>query len=337
MDELISVVIPVYKVEKYIRKSLDSVLNQTYKNLEVIIVDDGSPDNCPKIIDEYANKDNRIKVIHQKNGGLSNARNSGIKIATGEYIAFVDSDDTIRLDMYEILYNLAKKYNADISMCNLLNVSEDDNSNIIIPESKDEEVVENVFTKVEALRHVLLDDKIGNYVCTKFFKRKLFENVLFPDGKVYEDAATTYKLMDKAERVAYINLNLYYYLYGRVGAITTTFTKNKIYDSLYASYNKYMFLITNYPELKKEASLSWTKIYTSAMEKICMNNYEDVWEDNTVIEKYPSFKIAFDTLDIDFMTKYLEPYRIISSVLLRHSRKTYKEMFPVIYNNIKGK
>lgn len=107
-EDLISIVIPVYKVELYLEKCIESIINQTYKNLEIIIVDDGSPDNCPKICDEYAQKDNRIKVIHKENGGLSDARNAGIDVAAGKYIAFVDSDDYVSNDYIEYMYNLIK-------------------------------------------------------------------------------------------------------------------------------------------------------------------------------------------------------------------------------------
>ena len=115
-NNLISIIVPIYNVEKYLKKCIDSIINQTYKNLEIILVDDGSPDNCGKICDEYAKKDNRIKVIHKENGGVSSARNVGVENATGEYIGFVDSDDYIEKDMYEVLINNLKKENADISI-----------------------------------------------------------------------------------------------------------------------------------------------------------------------------------------------------------------------------
>ena len=115
--ERISVIVPVYKVEPYLRKCLDSIVNQTYRNLEIILVDDGSPDNCGRICDEYAERDKRIRVIHQKNGGVSSARNEGLKIASGDWIGWVDSDDWIEPDMFEYLLENAKKSKADIAVC----------------------------------------------------------------------------------------------------------------------------------------------------------------------------------------------------------------------------
>lgn len=124
-EDLISVIVPVYKVEKYLHRCVDSIINQTYKNLEIILVDDGSPDNCPKICDEYAQKDQRIKVIHKKNAGISEARNAGLEIAQGEFVAFVDSDDYIDSTMYEKMLLLAQKEKNDLVLCGFKKVSED--------------------------------------------------------------------------------------------------------------------------------------------------------------------------------------------------------------------
>ena len=127
MEELISVIVPIYKVEHYLPKCIDSIIHQTYQNLEIILVDDGSPDNCPEICDEYAKRDKRIKVVHQENGGLSAARNSGVEMANGEFLCFVDSDDYIHPKMYEILYKNLKKFKADISICDYNVVFENQN------------------------------------------------------------------------------------------------------------------------------------------------------------------------------------------------------------------
>ena len=131
----ISIIVPVYKVEKYLDKCVNSIVGQTYKNLEIILVDDGSPDNCPAMCDEWAQKDSRIKVIHKKNGGLSSARNAGLDACTGDYIGFVDSDDWIEPDMYEYLLNIGMKNNADVSRCEF--VIEAENSDITVDSQND--------------------------------------------------------------------------------------------------------------------------------------------------------------------------------------------------------
>ena len=145
MNELISIIVPVYKVEPYLNKCVDSIINQTYKNIEIILVDDGSPDNCGKICDDYTKKDSRIKVIHKKNGGLSDARNYGIEASIGDYIMFVDSDDYISANMCEILLKTAKKYNADIINCNFEEVFSNAESRINRQAvNKNEEVFSNL-------------------------------------------------------------------------------------------------------------------------------------------------------------------------------------------------
>ena len=184
---LISVIIPVYGVEKYIAQCLDSIINQTYKNLEIILVDDGSPDACPKLCDEYSKIDKRIKVIHKKNGGLSDARNVGIDICKGNYITFVDSDDWIEKDMIEQLYSLINKFSADISICNFLRTS-DEKMKIF---NKNEKI--KCYNKYEAIRELLKGHKIQDYAWNKMYKKEVFYNIRYPKGRNMEDKGTTYK------------------------------------------------------------------------------------------------------------------------------------------------
>lgn len=213
MDKKISVVIPVYNVEKYLKECLDSVLKQTYRNLEIILVDDGSKDNSGNICDEYAKKDNRIKVIHKKNGGLSDARNAGINIAKGEYITFLDSDDYIEEDMYEFLVKNIEKANADISICQ---------NYYVYKNSKETTHTPNVYLEmnsVEALKYV---NMLGYYTvsaCDKLYKRKIFENIRFPVGKINEDWYVICEVFDKANKIVYNSEPKYNYR-KRKGSIT---------------------------------------------------------------------------------------------------------------------
>lgn len=203
---LISIVIPIYNVEKYIDRCLCSVLEQTYSNLEIILVDDGSKDNCAAICDRYAAKDERIKVIHKQNGGLSSARNAGIAIATGEYIGFVDSDDYIHPRMFEKLLAAAASENAEIAVCHHYT---ERGKHLLIEDPIGDQT--KVFTGKEALFELVEDVNMKSYAWDKLYRLALFEGVRYPEGRNFEDIATTYKLFDKAERICQIPDFLYYY------------------------------------------------------------------------------------------------------------------------------
>lgn len=204
--DVISVIVPIYKVEKYLTKCIDSILGQTYDQLEIILVDDGSPDNCGKICDIYKKNDSRIKVIHKRNGGLSDARNAGMQIATGNYIGFVDGDDYIAPDMYEHLYSVMKKNNADVGVCNACIVSEDrvamyteDNSPIVLRGKQ------SIFS-------MICDRLFTVNSWNKLYKRYVFDGIEFPVGKLYEDLATTYKVLDRANIVVVSKAQKYAYV-----------------------------------------------------------------------------------------------------------------------------
>ena len=183
----ISVIVPVYKVEKYLDRCVESIVNQTYKNLEIILVDDGSPDNCPAICDAWANKDERIKVIHKENGGVSSARNRGIDAATGDYIGFVDSDDWIEPDMYELLADNAKKYDADISRCGYFvdwpdHIAQVGNGGILL--------YEDIERRCEMLRSYHLVSALWN----KIYRRELFEEERLDESlRITEDWQINYR------------------------------------------------------------------------------------------------------------------------------------------------
>lgn len=208
MEELISIIIPVYKVEKYLPRCIESVLSQTYANIEVILVDDGSPDGCYEICDSYAMRDGRVTVVHKKNGGLSDARNAGLAVAHGEYVGFVDSDDYIHPDMYEKLHEILLSENADISVCGIDKV---DSAGCQIKEVDKNEV--QVYTGLQAIKNIL-DKKlhvVSVVAWNKLYKRSLFEKVRFPIGKLHEDEFTTYQIFYQCKKVAYITEKYYYY------------------------------------------------------------------------------------------------------------------------------
>ncbi|MFR5264943.1 glycosyltransferase family 2 protein [Clostridium sp.] len=205
---MISVIVPIYNVEKYLENCINSILNQSYKDFELILVDDGSPDNCGKICDDYAKKDSRIKVIHKKNGGLSDARNVGIEAAKGEYISFIDSDDWIHKDFYLTLFNALSSSNSDIAICNFLKVSNNDIKDKIINTNPTVETLSNL----EVLNDLYSDNYVNCIIaCNKLYKTILFKDIKFPVGKIHEDEFTTPKVLFESNKIAIIDEPLYYY------------------------------------------------------------------------------------------------------------------------------
>ena len=206
MEDLISIIIPVYKVKEYIHHCMETVLAQTYCHLEIILVDDGSPDECGEICDEYARMDLRVKVIHKENGGLSSARNAALAIASGEYIGFVDSDDYIHPKMYELLHAACVRNAAEISVCS--HFVENGERLYIEDPIEDDEVV---YTKEQALERLLEDKWIRNYAWDKLYRADIFKQIRYPEGRNHEDVATTYLLFDQATKICKIPDYLYYY------------------------------------------------------------------------------------------------------------------------------
>lgn len=244
MNELISIIVPVYNVEKYLSKCIESIINQTYKNLEIILVDDGSPDNCGKICDEYARKDKRIKVLHKENGGQGSARNLGLDNSTGEYIAFVDSDDWIELDMYERMYKEIKNSNSDIAICGIYNVTRIKT----IQSSVCEDVL--ILNNQELMRDYFTTTNIHSVPWNKLYNKKLWANLRFPENKYREDAFICYKVLSMAEKAVHIAKAKYFYLVRDGSSEHQKFSeKNLVSNELLD--DEYEFVKQNYPELKK--------------------------------------------------------------------------------------
>ncbi len=205
-NKLVSVIVPIYKVEKYLEKCINSIISQTYKNIEIILVDDGSPDNCGKICDNYAKKDKRIKTFHKKNGGLSDARNYGLKKSIGEYILFVDSDDWIDPEMVEILVNSLEKNNTDISICGIKLIKNNDVE--YLKWFKEDTILQ----KEEALKMLLENKVITNHAWNKLYRKEIIEKTPFPKGKLYEDARIMHNVFLNCNSVSITKEYLYNYL-----------------------------------------------------------------------------------------------------------------------------
>ena len=240
MNDLISVVIPIYNMEKYLKKCVDSVLNQTYVNMEILLIDDGSTDNSPKICDEYLNTDKRIQVFHKSNGGLSDAKNFGIKKSKGKYITFVDSDDWIERDMYKEMLLKMKKNDADISICGRF-IDYENGKSIKWYNSNEMQM-----NKEESLIYLNSFYNFDMASWDKIYKRELFDGIEFPFGKKCEDAYTTYLLFAKSDKIIYVPECFYHY-FQRNGSISRNAEINM--DYIYAAREQMMYLNKYLPEI----------------------------------------------------------------------------------------
>lgn len=206
MDELISVIIPAYNVAQYLDRCVQTVVNQTYKNMEIILVDDGSTDGTSELCDKWSLKDRRIKVVHKLNGGLSSARNAGMHIATGSYIGFVDSDDWIETDMYEYLYNLIVKYNTKVAFCDFRRLK-----NISKSKKCTESLIVRENDKLDAYFYRLNGEKSSYAVWCGLYQRNAIEGIQFIEGEINEDVLFRYEVYKKIRRVVFSNLKKYNY------------------------------------------------------------------------------------------------------------------------------
>lgn len=238
-QEKISVIVAVYNIEQYLDRCVNSVLNQTYHNLEVILVDDGSTDNSGVLCDEFAKQDSRVIVLHKENGGLSDARNAGAKAATGEYITYVDGDDWIEEGMYKAMLGAVKKCQAEIAVCRYKCVYPDR----VVDGSTDEVIV---FDGREALRAYIKEDEryqMQNAAWNKLYRREFVEGLQFPKGKLYEDIVYTAKLFGRAKRTVYLDRAYYNYVLGREGSIMAAGVNERILtDQLPAYFERSRFL-----------------------------------------------------------------------------------------------
>lgn len=256
---LISVIVPVYKVEQFLPRCVESLLHQTYANLEIILVDDGSPDRCGEICDEYAKTDSRIKVIHKPNGGLSSARNAGIDIANGEYIAFVDSDDWVDTDCYEKLINLAHKYQVAFAYAGRYDVDGATGLETIGLCPQKEEVISGE----EMASRIFHWDNVDSAAWDKLYARALFDGIRYPENVIVEDLPVTYRLALRAGQCALGNFSFYHY-YHRPGSITTTAFSEKAFFFPETALKIVPYVAGEHPEILDAAkhlrvrALGWT-------------------------------------------------------------------------------
>lgn len=260
MDK-ISIIVPIYKVEQYLHRCIDSLINQDDDNIEIILVDDGSPDDCPGICDEYQKKDQRIKVIHQINGGLSAARNSGIDIATGDYLMFVDSDDFVEPNYCSYALDQAIMMDSEIVVFGHNDIYSDRSEVQTILFSE-----ERRYNREEALIE-LIGGKILSFAWNKIYKASLFDGIRYPEGRLYEDVGTTYKLFDKANAVFLASGVTYNYQKREDSILGKKMKAKDAIDWFDLEMERHDFLLKRYPQV---ADKSWKKVACTVL--FCLKN-----------------------------------------------------------------
>lgn len=277
----ISVIVPVYNTEKYLRECLNSLCRQTLEEIQIILVDDGSQDKSGQICQEYAGEDTRIQVIHKKNGGLSDARNAGIRVASAKYIGFVDSDDSVDANFFEELYELILQTDADIAVGGIKHVT--DEGKLLTARSVEKE---KSLDRHDGMQELLFSKRISNSVCNKLFKKHLFEGISFPVGKLYEDEYVTYRLFHKAKKSVMTNTVFYYYRSNPDSITHRKFSPQEL-DRILASEIKIQFCQENYPDLIHYAQyymvydcvhiLMKMEQYEKQYDKLIRNNIRKYW------------------------------------------------------------
>lgn len=252
MNEMISVIVPIYKVQDYLPKCIESILRQTYKNLEIILVDDGSPDDCGGICDRYAAQDRRIHVIHQQNGGLSHARNVGIDYAAGDYLCFIDGDDWISETAVELLYRGLKEYDADCSAGKLIRAID---KNGVLTMQKSPATPVRCVTPTEAVKSVLLN---GSSMCNRLFKRHVFDGIRFAVGRINEDEIAAVQVYAVCGKIVFLDQYTYYYR-KRPNSISTASFSLRNVGFYYNSIDNLAFIRKKLPELEACAEFKYIK------------------------------------------------------------------------------
>lgn len=285
----ISVIIPVYNVKEYIKECVDSVIAQTYSNLEIILIDDGSTDGSDQICDNYLKIDKRVKVYHKVNGGLSDARNCGIRHSTGDYLTFVDSDDIVSQELVSHLYTLLNEYDAQLSICDPIHYFE--NGSLIFQNTKK---IKN-FNSDEALNEMFYQRSFLVSVWGKLYERSLFDKIRFPKGMLFEDIAIQYKVFGKCENIVYSDAKLYGYRHREKSITTKKFDKHDC-DILIICDDILEYANTIRPKIKSSATVYQTNAYLRVWSNAPKTeNFAEIIKKSEKNIKRNAFKIIWDS------------------------------------------
>lgn len=333
---LISVIVPVYNVEQYLRPCLDSLLGQTYRELEILLIDDGSPDGSGAICDEYAEKDGRIRVFHTENRGVSAARNLGLKEAKGDYIGFVDSDDWIEPEMYELLTRNLEETGSDVSICGIYYEN--------LKLGKKAFSAETVFRDGEILE-ALMAKKITVHIWNKLYRRKVLDHVSFPEGIVFEDEYFIFDAMDSAETVSLITPQLYHYR-KREQSISTTRNAKTLIDYAESRIARYNILKAKHKDLLQKYNDKVLRNLASGFARVwrywhgCTPEEKKKYKGRisemkkTVRKIFPLFGFSFLTKALRVSIFFAHSDSRLSFATLYLINNIYRKLHPGKYNSI---
>ena len=313
----ISVIVAIYNVQNYVSACIESIRKQTYRNLEIILVDDGSTDESGKICDKYAEIDNRILVIHKENGGLSDARNAGLDICTGDYIGFIDGDDAIDKDMYELLYKNIQQYNANISMCKEYIIKNGE-----VYKSYNDEKVSVYKGFSSCLEQIYLGHGLSVSVCVKLYNKELFNNVRFLKGKTTEDGFIVCDLLDENIVMAVQYISKYKYIQRNDSIVHQQKYKKSILDLVEAYEQNHNKIISVHPELMNVSyyRLSWA--YRETILRIVLT---DDWKEHTDEIKVIQKKLR-NIIYYCLVNEYMSIKQKIASIIVLVSPTLYKHL-----------
>lgn len=320
--ERISIIVPIYNVEKYLERCLNSILNQTYKDLEIICINDGSADNSLDICEKLSHNDNRIIIINQENQGLAAVRNKGIATSSGKYLTFVDSDDYIDEDYIEKLFNCLVHSDSDIAVANVKYENVMSEKYLLTEEFE----TKKILNRVDAMREFLNPSGgLGNYIVNKMYKRNVFDNILFPENKLFEDAYTMFKILDNAEKVS-IEMKTNYHYVIRSDSITGNYEGDfQNYDLLNANLDKAHFICDKYPDLSSLVFHQYFTAFLWTINRSAVNN----------VKNNEELKFYLKDLKKLYRNYHIKLYDIkekISFGILRCNLNIYRS----IYKKIKG-
>lgn len=249
---MVSIIVPIYQVERYLERCISSILQQSYRNFELILVDDGSTDLCPEICDIWGKRDTRVKVVHKTNGGLSDARNAGLETARGDIISFIDSDDWVSKDFLEIMVATMEKNECDIVECDIIRTDVDEYKNI---EEKKSAYTVKVFSAQQALEGLIQDHVFHQHVWNKIYRREILDSIFFEKGKTNEDEFWTYQVFGKANKIGKIDITLYFYFQRETSIMGRSYSIKRL-DVLEAKEERQRFIENKYPALTEVAKVN---------------------------------------------------------------------------------